>query len=80
MMEIPLASCYREPVVAFVHPKTKNWFGFLKADLLNPNPDALALLRGDRIFTLQLQDSSYVIEKIEKGLIFPLQLLIENWS
>ena len=54
IIRIPLATRYREPVVAFGHPKTKNWLGFLKANLLNPNLDALALFRGDRIFTLQM--------------------------
>ena len=70
LMDIPFANRYRKPMVAFVHPKTKNWLGFLKANLLNPNLDALALLRGDRLFTLQMQDSSYVIGKIEKGFDF----------
>ena len=39
-------------------------------DLLNPNTDGIALLKGERIFTLQLQDLSYVIGKIEKGFEF----------
>ena len=70
-MDILLANRYREPLVAFVHPKTKNWLGFLKLDFLNPNLDALTLLYDDRKFTLQLQDSNYVLGKIEKSFDFP---------
>jgi hypothetical protein len=70
-MNIPLSTCYREPVSALIHPHTKKWLGFLKVDLLNPNTDGIALLKGDRIFTLQLQDLNYVIGKIEKGFDFP---------
>lgn len=55
---------------AIVHPQTKKWLGFLKVDLLNPSIDGIALLQGHRIFTLQLQDLSYVIGKIEKGFEF----------
>lgn len=69
-MNIPLASRYREPVSAIVNSKTKGWLGFFRADLLNPEIDAIALLRGHRIFTLQLQNSEYVIGKVEKGYEF----------
>ena len=69
-MNIQLATRYRKPVLALVHPQTKKWLGFLKVDLLNPSTDGIALLRGERIFTLQLQDLSYVIGKIEKGFEF----------
>jgi hypothetical protein len=70
-MNIKLATRYREPISAIVHPHTKKWLGFLKVNLLNPNVDGIALLKGERIFTLQLQDLSYVIGKIEKGFEFP---------
>ena len=69
-MNIKLATKYREPVSAIVHPQTKKWLGFWKVDLLNPSLDGIALLKGERIFTLQLQDLSYVIGKIEKGFEF----------
>lgn len=39
-------------------------------DLLNPEVDAIALLRGQPIFTLQLQNSEYVVGKVEKGYEF----------
>ena len=51
-MNIKLATRYREPVFALVHPQTKKWLSFLKVDLLNPSTDGIALLKGDRIFTL----------------------------
>lgn len=40
-------------------------------DLLNPSVDGIALLKGTRVFTLKLQDSSYVIGKVDKGFEFP---------
>ena len=70
-MGIPLANRFREPVSAIVHPHTKNWLGFLKVDLLNPSTDGISLLKGERIFTLQLQDLNYAIGKVEKGFDFP---------
>jgi hypothetical protein len=70
-MNIPLSTRYREPVSALIHPHTKKWLGFLKVDLLNPNTDGIALLKGDRLFILQLQDLNYMIGKIEKGFDFP---------
>ena len=69
-MDIKLATRYRKHVSAIVHPHTKKWLGFFKVDLLNPSIDGIALLKGERIFTLQLHDLSYVIGKIEKGFEF----------
>ena len=69
-MNIKLNARYREPVSAIVHLHTKKWLGFLKIDLLNPNSDGIALLKREQIFTLQLQDLSYVIGKVEKGFEF----------
>jgi hypothetical protein len=70
-MGIPLASQFREPISAFIHRQSKAWLGFLKVDLQNPEKDAIALLKGERIFTLQLQSFVYVIGKVEKGFDFP---------
>lgn len=70
-MGIPLANRLREPISALIHPQTKNWLGFLKVDLLNPGTDGIALLNGDRIFTLLLQDLNYTISTVEKGFDFP---------
>ncbi|KAG0573628.1 hypothetical protein KC19_VG194900 [Ceratodon purpureus] len=69
-MGIPLANRFREPVSTLVHPQTRNWLGFLKVDLLNPSTDGIALLKGYKFFTLQLQDLTYTIEKVEKGFDF----------
>lgn len=69
-MKIPLASRYREPVSAIVNRKTHGWLGFLRADLLNPEQDAIALLQGHRIFTLKLQNLEHVVGKVEKGYEF----------
>lgn len=69
-MQIPLANRYREPVSAIVNRKTHGWLGFIRVDLLNPEIDAIALLKGQRIFALQLQNSEYVVGKIEKGYEF----------
>lgn len=64
-MRIPLANRFREPIAALV--TQSGWMGFLKLDLLNPSIDAVALLKGHRIFTLQLQNGEYVVGKAEKG-------------
>lgn len=70
LMSIPLANRMREPIAALVSPQNAGWLGFLKLDLLNPATDGLALLRGHRLFTLQLQNGEYVIGKVEKGFEF----------
>lgn len=66
-MGIPLATRYREPIIAMAGGKLKRWFGFLKVDLLHPETDGLNLLYGHRIFALALQDGELTIGKIEKG-------------
>ena len=68
-MHIPLATRFREPICAIVDRASIKWLGFLKVDLLNPHIDGLALLRGDRIFTLFIR-TEYVVGKIEKGFDF----------
>ena len=69
VMHIPLATRFREPICAIVDRASTKWLGFLKVDLLNPHIDGLALLRGDRIFTLFIR-TEYVVGKIEKGFDF----------
>jgi hypothetical protein len=69
-MGISLVQRFRKPISALIHRQTKNWLGFLKVDLQNPQKDAIVLLKGDRIFTLQLKSSDYVIGKVEKGFDF----------
>lgn len=69
-MRIPLASRFREPVAAIVSQQNSGWLGFLKLDLFNPSQDGIALLRGHRLFTMQLQNGEYVVGKAEKGFKF----------
>jgi hypothetical protein len=69
-MGIPLATRFREPISALINRHTKTWLGFLKDDMQNPERDAIALLKGDRTFILQLQTSEYVVGKVEKGFEF----------
>jgi hypothetical protein len=69
MMRIPAASCFKEPIGAIIDQTTSKWLGFLWVDLLNPLTDGLALLKGDRIFTLQLKQE-FIIGKVEKDFEF----------
>ena len=69
-MGIPIATRFREPISAIVNKDTKTWLGFLRIDLLHPEHDGINLLKGECIFTLQLQNSEYVIGKVEKGFDF----------
>ena len=69
-MGIPVAPCFCEPVSTIVNKDTKTWLGFFRIDLFNPKRDGISLLKGDRIFTLQLQNSEYVIGKVKKGFDF----------
>jgi hypothetical protein len=55
-MEIPLATRFKEPISA------------LKADLQILEKDAIALLKGECVFILQLQNSENVVGKVEKML------------
>ena len=50
-----------------MNKETKTWLGFLRIDHLKPEIDGLNLSKGERIFTLQLQNLEYVISKVEKG-------------
>lgn len=68
LMRIPLANRFREPIAGLI--TQSGWMGFLKLDLLNPATDGIALLKGFRIFTLQLQNREYVVGKAEKGFEF----------
>jgi hypothetical protein len=69
-MDIVLASRFREPISVLINRHTKTWLGLLKVDLQNPEKDGLALFKGNHIFTLQLQNSEYVVGKVEKGFEF----------
>ena len=71
-MEIQVASRYRQPVSVIINKDTKTLLGFLQIDLLNPKQDGIGLLKGDRIFMLQLQNA-----KLRKDLILSLLHLID---
>jgi hypothetical protein len=68
-MRIPFAARFREPICTIVDQASMKWLGFIKVDLLNPHTDGLALLRGERVFTLLIKNE-YVIGKVEKGFDF----------
>lgn len=70
LMGIQLSTSLREPISALVNQQTSKWLGFLKVDLRNPQKDGIAMLKGERIFTLQLQNNEFVVGKIEKGFEF----------
>ena len=70
LIGIPIAQCFREPISTIIYKETHNWLDFIKVDLLNHDSDGIALLQGDRIFTMQLQIFEYVIAKVEKGFEF----------
>lgn len=70
-MEIALANRVGEPISAIIHLQSKNSLGFIKVDLVNPSTDCSALLKRNRIFTLQLQDLNYSIGKVEKVFDIP---------
>ena len=69
-MGIALATRFREPISAIINRHTKTWLGFIKVDLQNLERDAIALLKGNHVFTLQLQNLEYVVGKVEKGFEF----------
>ena len=67
---ILVATRFREPISIIVNKDTKTLLGFLWIDLLHPKHDEINLLKGECIFTLQLQNSEYIIDNVEKGFDF----------
>ena len=66
-MDIPLGTIYSNPIDIGINAVTKNWAGFIKVHLKNPQLDGLSLLKGNRAFVMQMEDGEKVIGKIEKG-------------
>lgn len=63
--------CWQKNIVnPFLRLSTKNARLARRVGLLNSEIDAIALLKGQRIFTLQLQNSKVVVGKVEKGYEF----------
>lgn len=58
-----------EPINIIIDKNTSKRLGFLRMDLLNPQIDGLALLQGNKIFTMQLKNK-YFISKIEYSFEF----------
>ena len=65
-MKIELGSDTGEPLAVLCHTGTKIWFGMVKIHLQNPNPDAIGLLKGTRIFAIPLDEDTLTIAKISK--------------
>ena len=66
-MNIPLGSTYSNPIDIGTNAVTKNWAGFIKVHLKNPQQDGMALLKGHRAFVMQMEDGVRTIGKVEKG-------------
>ena len=66
-MDIPLGTAYSNPIDIGINAITKNWAGFIKLHLQHPQRDGIALLRGNRAFTMEMEDGEVVIGKVEKG-------------
>ena len=67
LMHIHLGSSYSNPVDIGMNTITRNWAGFIKIHLQNPQVDGLALLRGERAFVMSMGDGKRIIGKIENG-------------
>ena len=65
-MDIPLGTNYSNPIDIGLNVVTKKWAGFIKVYLLHPIRDGYALLKGNRVFAIKLEDGMRVIGKIEK--------------
>ena len=66
-MKIELGSDIGEPLAMLCHTNTKIWLGMVKIHLQNPNPDAIDLLKGTRIFAIPLDEDTLTITKISKS-------------
>ena len=66
-MDIPLDTTYSNPIDIGLNAVTKKWAGFIKVHLLHPIRDEHALLKGNRVFAIKMEDDMRVIGKIEKG-------------
>ena len=56
-----------EPLAVLCHTSTKIWSGMDKIHLRNPNPDAIGLLKGNKIFVIPLGEDTPTIAKISKS-------------
>ena len=61
-MDIPLGTTYSNPIDIGLNAVTKKWAGFIKVHLLHPIRDGHALLKGNRVFAIKMEDGMRVIE------------------
>ena len=66
-MDIPLGTMYSNPIDIRINAVIKNWAGFIKVHLKNPQQDGMSLLRGHRAFVMKMDDGERVTGKLEKG-------------
>ena len=66
-MDIPHGVTYSNPIDVGINVVTKNWAGFIKLHLQHPHRDEYALLKGNRAFTMAMEDGDLVIGKVEKN-------------
>ena len=66
-MNIDIGDGIGKPIAVLCYTSTKAWSGMVKLHLKNPEKDGIAMLRGTRIFALQLDDDMLTIAKIAKG-------------
>ena len=65
-MEIPLGTTYSYLIDIGLNAVTKNWAGFIKIHLQQPQRDGIALLQGHRAFVMEMEDDERTIGKVEK--------------
>ena len=66
-MKIEIGSDIGEPLAVLCHTSSKIWSRMVKIHLQNPNPDAISLLKGTRIFVIPLDEDTPTIAKISKS-------------
>ena len=66
-MKVELGSDIGEPLAVLCHTNTKIWSEMVKIHLRNPNPDAIGLLKGTKIFAIPLDEDTLPIAKISKS-------------
>ena len=66
-MRIEIGSNIGEPMAVLCHTSSKIWSGMVKIHLRNPNPNAISLLKGTKIFMIPLDKDTPTIAKISKS-------------
>ena len=66
-MNIFLGTNYSSLIDVNLNQIAKNWMGLFKLHFKHPLKDELTLLRGERIFVMELEGREVVIGKVEMG-------------